>query len=44
MFRFFEAAARHLNFTRAVEEMHVTHGVRLFSRSVPTSKALPRFT
>jgi LysR family glycine cleavage system transcriptional activator len=26
MFRFFEAAARHLNFTRAAEEMHVTHG------------------
>jgi LysR family glycine cleavage system transcriptional activator len=25
-FRFFEAAARHLNFTRAAEEMHVTHG------------------
>jgi LysR family glycine cleavage system transcriptional activator len=26
MFRFFDAAARHLNFTRAAEEMHVTHG------------------
>ena len=26
MFRFFEAAARHLNFTRAAEELHVTHG------------------
>src|SRR5258706_14793753 len=26
MFRFFEAAARHLNFTRAAEEMNVTHG------------------
>jgi LysR family glycine cleavage system transcriptional activator len=26
MFRFFEAAARHLNFTQAAEEMHVTHG------------------
>jgi LysR family glycine cleavage system transcriptional activator len=26
MFRFFEAAARHLNFTRAALEMHVTHG------------------
>src|SRR5712691_6382351 len=26
MFRFFEAAARHLSFTRAAEEMHVTHG------------------
>jgi LysR family transcriptional regulator, glycine cleavage system transcriptional activator len=26
LFRFFEAAARHLNFTRAAEEMHVTHG------------------
>src|SRR6266852_4421868 len=25
-FRFFEAAARHLNFTHAAEEMHVTHG------------------
>src|SRR2546422_208727 len=25
-FRFFEAAARHLNFTQAAEEMHVTHG------------------
>jgi hypothetical protein len=25
MFRFFEAAARHLNFTRAAEEMHVTN-------------------
>ena len=25
-FRFFEAAARHLNFTRAAEELHVTHG------------------
>src|SRR2546422_11461116 len=25
-FRFFEAAARHLNFTRAAKEMHVTHG------------------
>jgi LysR family glycine cleavage system transcriptional activator len=25
-FRFFESAARHLNFTRAAEEMHVTHG------------------
>src|SRR6267143_4419931 len=25
-FRFFEAAARHLSFTRAAEEMHVTHG------------------
>src|SRR5258706_2669517 len=25
-FRFFDAAARHLNFTRAAEEMHVTHG------------------
>jgi LysR family glycine cleavage system transcriptional activator len=25
-FRFFEAAARHLNFTRAAEEMNVTHG------------------
>ena len=26
MFRFFEAAARHLNFTHAAKEMHVTHG------------------
>ena len=26
MFRFFEVAARHLNFTHAAEEMHVTHG------------------
>jgi LysR family glycine cleavage system transcriptional activator len=26
MFRFFEAAARHLNFTRAAEGLHVTHG------------------
>jgi LysR family glycine cleavage system transcriptional activator len=26
MFRFFEAAARHANFTRAAEELHVTHG------------------
>jgi LysR family glycine cleavage system transcriptional activator len=26
MFRFFETAARHLNFTHAAEEMHVTHG------------------
>ena len=26
MFRFFEAAARHLNFTQAAKEMHVTHG------------------
>ena len=26
MFRFFEVAARHLNFTQAAEEMHVTHG------------------
>jgi LysR family glycine cleavage system transcriptional activator len=26
MFRFFEAAARHLNFTRAAGELHVTHG------------------
>src|SRR5260221_8410119 len=25
-FRFFEAAARHLNFTHAAKEMHVTHG------------------
>src|SRR3982074_3438090 len=25
-FRFFEAAARHLNFTHAAQEMHVTHG------------------
>src|SRR6202043_4159504 len=25
-FRFFEAAVRHLNFTRAAEELHVTHG------------------
>jgi LysR family glycine cleavage system transcriptional activator len=25
-FRFFEAAARHRNFTRAAEELHVTHG------------------
>ena len=25
-FRFFEAAARHLNFTQAAKEMHVTHG------------------
>ena len=25
-FRFFEAAARHLNFTHAAAEMHVTHG------------------
>src|SRR5713226_4147186 len=25
-FRFFEAAARHLNFTHAAREMHVTHG------------------
>src|SRR5712691_10889659 len=25
-FRFFEAAARHLNFTHAAGEMHVTHG------------------
>src|SRR5712691_5741063 len=25
-FRFFEAAARHLNFTHAAEELHVTHG------------------
>jgi LysR family transcriptional regulator, glycine cleavage system transcriptional activator len=25
-FRFFEAAARHLSFTRAAEELHVTHG------------------
>src|SRR4029077_21057788 len=25
-FRFFEAAARHLNFTRAAEELHVTQG------------------
>src|SRR3989442_2452483 len=25
-FRFFEAAARHLNFTPAAKEMHVTHG------------------
>src|SRR5260221_660210 len=25
-FRFFEAAARHLNFTHAAEEMHITHG------------------
>jgi LysR family glycine cleavage system transcriptional activator len=25
-FRFFEAAARHLSFTEAAEEMHVTHG------------------
>src|ERR1700730_8252693 len=25
-FRFFEAAALHLNFTQAAEEMHVTHG------------------
>src|ERR1700686_3104385 len=25
-FRFFEAAARHSNFTRAAEELHVTHG------------------
>jgi LysR family glycine cleavage system transcriptional activator len=25
MFRFFEAAARHLNFTQAAKEMHVTH-------------------
>jgi LysR family transcriptional regulator, glycine cleavage system transcriptional activator len=25
-FRFFEAAARHLNFTRAAKEMHITHG------------------
>ena len=26
MFRFFEAAARHLNFTHAAKELHVTHG------------------
>jgi LysR family glycine cleavage system transcriptional activator len=25
-FRFFEAAARHLNFTRAAKEIQVTHG------------------
>jgi LysR family glycine cleavage system transcriptional activator len=25
-FRFFEAAARHLNFTHAAQELHVTHG------------------
>ncbi len=25
-FRFFEAAARHLNFTHAAKEMHLTHG------------------
>ncbi len=25
-FRFFEAAARHLNFTHAAKELHVTHG------------------
>ena len=25
-FRFFEAAARHLNFTQAAKELHVTHG------------------
>ena len=26
LFRFFEAAARHLNFTHAAKELHVTHG------------------